>query len=407
MEKIRYYLLAILVLVLFINTPELHPEVIEDATRALDYREEVTKTVNALYGSTIGAVQLTYKEIPVKVSVNGQEIDVPQLTLIKSSQAENTTVNANVDDMSLTAPNSLTAEQWDAIVAKYNPNIINTGKHAVAEGNRTHIDNAYVLAMWIKESTVGTAGAAVETKSSGNIVCAGYPTCIGRFRSYPSWEVGLTQHFDLMRCYREPGADGCDGLWVAGMKKHTTYPEVIDTWAPPSENNTNAYKDFVVGLVREWRKANQTIVQAQTNAEIKAESSLIPSGNPLNNKDTRITQGYGVGTHAPAETWGGIDLAISADGGEPIYATHDGTITTVANSWPGGNCALVVNEQYRTTYCHMRNFTVDSGVIVHRGQQIGVLGATGQVTGPHLHYEVWENGVNKNPEGFNLLQDLK
>jgi murein DD-endopeptidase MepM/ murein hydrolase activator NlpD len=41
---------------------------------------------------------------------------------------------------------------------------------------------------------------------------------------------------------------------------------------------------------------------------------------------------------------------------------------------------------------------------VVRGQVIGYVGSTGMSSGPHLHYEVWENGVNRNPLDFDALR---
>ena len=62
-----------------------------------------------------------------------------------------------------------------------------------------------------------------------------------------------------------------------------------------------------------------------------------PMGNPLGLPNTVMTQGYGVGSHAPANIWGAVDLAVDGNGdgqadpdgtfGTPVYATHDGVST--------------------------------------------------------------------------------
>ncbi|MEN9937702.1 MAG: hypothetical protein RLZZ387_4281 [Chloroflexota bacterium] len=139
----------------------------------------------------------------------------------------------------------------------------------------------------------------------------------------------------------------------------------------------------------------------------------IPTGNPLRSPRTVLTQGYGVGSHAPADTWGGVDLALDSDGnghadpwgtqGAPVYATHGGTAEVHPDSWPGGNCVLLRSEGYRTTYCHLRGFAISNGVQVRRGDQIGSVGSTGNSSGPHLHYEVWVGGVNRNPLDFGAM----
>lgn len=141
-----------------------------------------------------------------------------------------------------------------------------------------------------------------------------------------------------------------------------------------------------------------------------------PWGNPLNDRAAIITQGYGVGTHAPAATWGGVDLAIDANGdgaaepgstqGHPIYATLSGDATVSLDTWPGGNCVLIRGGDYRTTNCHMQTVTIQSGPVV-RGQQIGTVGSTGNSTGAHLHYEVWRGEVNQDPTGYGVLESAQ
>ncbi|NJM09010.1 M23 family metallopeptidase [Candidatus Gracilibacteria bacterium] len=149
-------------------------------------------------------------------------------------------------------------------------------------------------------------------------------------------------------------------------------------------------------------------------------SALKPHGNPLNDGRTVMTQGYGVGTHAPAEVWGAIDLAIDGndDGAAdpqgsydaPIYATHSGVVKVTPNSHPAGNHIWVSNEQFKTGYAHLAGFVVESGAHVERGQLIGYVGSTGMSSGPHLDYQIWEmqggTWVNRNPLDFEPLAGL-
>ncbi len=124
-----------------------------------------------------------------------------------------------------------------------------------------------------------------------------------------------------------------------------------------------------------------------------------------------MTQGYGVGTHAPAHIWGAIDLAVDGDGdgaaepgpswGATIVATHAGTVTATPNSHPAGNHVWVDDGAgLRTGYSHLETIAVASGAWVEAGTPIGTLGSTGMSSGPHLDYQVWVNGVNVDPTGL-------
>ncbi len=124
-----------------------------------------------------------------------------------------------------------------------------------------------------------------------------------------------------------------------------------------------------------------------------------------------MTQGYGVGSHAPAHIWGAIDLAVDGDGdgaaeagpswGATIVATHAGTVTATPHSHPAGNHVWVDDGAgLRTGYSHMETITVASGAWVEAGAPLGTLGSTGMSSGPHLDYQVWVSGVNVDPTGL-------
>lgn len=132
-----------------------------------------------------------------------------------------------------------------------------------------------------------------------------------------------------------------------------------------------------------------------------------PQGSPLRSPRTVMTQGYGVGTHAPADVWGAVDLAIDANGdgsadrdatlNAPVYATHSGVVKLDANTYPAGNHIWVTGAHFKTGYSHLASFAAQDGQQVRAGDLIGYVGTTGLSSGPHLDYQVWKDGVNVNP----------
>ncbi len=99
----------------------------------------------------------------------------------------------------------------------------------------------------------------------------------------------------------------------------------------------------------------------------------------------------------------GTDFA--APEGTPIMASGDGIIIKAGWCGGGGNCVKIKhNETYQTIYAHMKNFSKNSipGKRVKQGQVIGYVGSTGLSTGPHLHYEVIENGKKINSQLLKL-----
>ncbi len=103
---------------------------------------------------------------------------------------------------------------------------------------------------------------------------------------------------------------------------------------------------------------------------------------------------FGDGWHS------GIDIVRSGgSSGCTVVAAEAGTVTFAGWYGSGGYTVIIDHGGGLTTmYCHMQNsLRVSSGQRVSRGQAIGKIGATGYVTGAHLHFEVKVNGRNVNP----------
>ena len=133
-----------------------------------------------------------------------------------------------------------------------------------------------------------------------------------------------------------------------------------------------------------------------------AKKSLMKT--PING--ARLSSSFGMRKH-PIDGYNkmhkGTDFA--APTGTPIMASGDGKIVRAKWCGGGGNCIKIKhNSTYSTVYAHLSKFAsgMKPGVRVKQGQIIGFVGSTGKSTGPHLHYEVIENGKKINSQTLKL-----
>jgi murein DD-endopeptidase MepM/ murein hydrolase activator NlpD len=101
----------------------------------------------------------------------------------------------------------------------------------------------------------------------------------------------------------------------------------------------------------------------------------------------------------------GIDYAAKT--GTPVMAAGNGKIIKSGYDRLNGNYIFIQHgQQYITKYLHLHKRKVKKGQKVKQGQVIGSVGATGRVTGAHLHYEFLVNGVHRNPRTVKLPKAL-
>ncbi len=152
-------------------------------------------------------------------------------------------------DYQLRAAPSLSPAQIDQILRSYGSPAAGTGNIWYRLGQEYNIDPAFALAFFIHESGAGTnpnwAGRKPDgstTHNVGNIICAGYPTCYGRFRDYPDWETGIADWYRLI-----------DVEYLRGRGLQTV-ADVIPIYAPAVENDVQGYINVVHSLVDRWRQ---------------------------------------------------------------------------------------------------------------------------------------------------------
>lgn len=117
----------------------------------------------------------------------------------------------------------------------------------------------------------------------------------------------------------------------------------------------------------------------------------------------RVASRYGMRTHpiyGDRRKHNGIDL--SANWGTPVYATRAGTVAHASyeNGGAGNFVRLTHDDQYASDYFHLEERFVSEGDTVEAGQMIGRCGSTGLSTGPHLHFQIVDNGSRQNPENY-------
>lgn len=265
---------------------------------------------------------------------------------------------------------SLSAAQIDAILSSYGSPAAGSGADFETSGVAYGIDPAYALAFFVQESGAGTnphwdgmKPDGSTTHDIGNISCAGYPTCYGRWRDYPDWQTGIDDWFRLI------------SVEYIGNRGFLTVDEVIPVYAPAFENDVGGYTNTVSALVGKWRaeygqEEEQAPVAPLTGI---ASNPISLAGDCGYNVQVALDASGGAlwdVTLQPGETW-----SFNATMGNPAAIDY-----RMCAGVPGGNwCNLAARYAYVAEQLGLLRQFQDHGV--------GDLGG-----GPENSVAIWNEG---------------
>jgi murein DD-endopeptidase MepM/ murein hydrolase activator NlpD len=223
------------------------------------------------------------------------------------------------------------------------------------------------------------------------------------------WSNGMENNPDLLRLDQEifiPPVNGVLHTVVEGdtvesvAKKYKADPGAVlsfETNALDPKNPTLTVGKHVMvpGGVKPMPTPKPVPVQQYASSSASAPANA-PVGNshfawPSSGYITTRFRAY-----HPA-----IDIASYM--GAPVKASDSGYVASVIYSRVGYGYHVIIDHGngYQTLYAHLSKIIVKAGDAVGKGQLIGLVGTTGNSTGPHLHFEVRQSGVQRNP--FNYL----
>lgn len=158
-----------------------------------------------------------------------------------------------------------------------------------------------------------------------------------------------------------------------------------------TENNENV-EENIGGEEATNEEENLTEMEKDAKDIIATKSLIIPVKGvitsrygPRNPTDPKVPKYHT-----------GIDIAVNT--GTVFVASMEGVVEEVSSEGDYGNHVKITNGDVMTLYAHCSKIYVNKGDTVKQGQEIGETGATGNVTGPHLHFEIRKENRYVDPD---------
>ena len=156
------------------------------------------------------------------------------------------------------------------------------------------------------------------------------------------------------------------------------------TLSPDDEKRALAEIERIQSLKKHWREIDDT------------------DSNFIRPADGRLSSRFGlrrIFNGAPRAPHSGLDFA--APRGAPVITAASGRVLAMDDYFFNGKTVFVDHGNgLLSMYCHLDRIDVQPGDTLRKGQRLGLVGATGRASGPHLHWSVVLNGTMVDPELF-------
>jgi murein DD-endopeptidase MepM/ murein hydrolase activator NlpD len=201
--------------------------------------------------------------------------------------------------------------------------------------------------------------------------------------------IGLSiEPGDYQVSVQQPGANPRQISFKVAPKQYS----VQELKVPPSQVNLSAEDEARVAEEREKVRAALTSFSPDAPSTLRL-AQPVPGRRSSSFGLRRMFNGESRSPHS------GMDIA--APTGTPIKAPLAGRVVDVGSYFFNGNNVVIDHGQgLMTMYCHLSKIRVEMGQELQPGEILGEVGATGRVTGPHLHWGVSLNGSMVDPALF-------
>ena len=219
------------------------------------------------------------------------------------------------------------------------------------------VDDRQVLVLKAGDEWIAVVGIPLEQKVPGlltaNVSLRNKPTRQVEFEIAPN--AYEEQHLTVNRKYVDPSPEELERIF--------------------------AERKIINAALNNWRETS--------TADVTLEAPI----------DGRRSSSFGLRrffNDQPRSPHKGMDIA--AISGTPISAPMNGMVTATGEYFFNGNTVIIDHGQgFVSLYCHLSEIDVDKGELVSTGTAIGKVGATGRVTGAHLHFATYLNGTAVDP----------
>ncbi len=200
---------------------------------------------------------------------------------------------------------------------------------------------------------------------------------------------------------------------IEDSKQYTSYSKV-KTQGVKGSKDVTAEITLVDGI-----EQSRTIVEEKVTKEPVTKVMVVGTKKQLSSAGTTVVAGDGITTgqfvwpvpicHNTSRGFAGGHGALDICNGpvtvrnQPFIAADGGVVVEASNGYNGGYGKMIRirhSNGYETLYAHCNALYVVKGQTVSKGQKLGLIGSTGNSTGPHLHFEVIKNGRRIDPMQF-------